>query len=257
MVSKSINLIFRAVQALLSFALLALLADIFANSEKQCATCWGAPPAPPRLEFAMFCVVFSLLSLVWVVYFVFYPMSRDFDVERQTANPDLDPRDAAAIAWFVGAGAVEMLNTIFFFSGAVAVAVVLGAHNCNNEEYTDSNPLTRGGKDTKRRCREAQAVTAFMFFAWLAWTATLLLPAWPRLFTRSGMKSSDHTSSSGTLVAGPMQAAPSGDEDAPPRYDGGPHVPINLRRFRSGRSGDRRKGHRNADGGPAIANIRG
>lgn len=255
MVSKSINLIFRAVQALLALALLALLADIFANSEKQCPTCWGAPPSPPRLKFAMFCVVFSLLSLVWVVYFLFYPMSRA-DVERQTANPDVDPRDAAAIAWFDEAGAVEMLNTIFFFSGAVAVAVTLGAHSCNNKEYADSNPLTRGGKDTQRRCREAQAVTAFMFFAWLTWTTTLLFPLWPRLFKSPGKESSDRTSSNGHPVAGPMQAAPTGDEDGPPRYEGGPHVPIDLRRFRRSRSGNRRDGHRSADGGPAIANTR-
>lgn len=52
------------------------------------------------------------------------------------------------------------------------------------QDYTESNHITNGSRDTKGRCREAQASTAFLWFAWAAWTASLF-------FTFLGARSGD------------------------------------------------------------------
>lgn len=41
------------------------------------------------------------------------------------------------------------------------------------QAYTLTNHITNGSFNTEKRCREAQASTAFLWFGWVAWVATL------------------------------------------------------------------------------------
>lgn len=41
------------------------------------------------------------------------------------------------------------------------------------QAYTTTNHITNGSPNTEKRCREAQASTAFLWFGWAAWVATL------------------------------------------------------------------------------------
>lgn len=69
--------------------------------------------------------------------------------------------------------ALDVLNVLFWFCAAVATAAYLGVHSCGNWGYTRTNHITNGSPDTEKRCREAQASTAFFWFGWAAWVATL------------------------------------------------------------------------------------
>jgi hypothetical protein len=42
-----------------------------------------------------------------------------------------------------------------------------------SQNYTRTNHITNGSPDTGKRCREAQASTAFMWFGWAAFVASL------------------------------------------------------------------------------------
>ena len=85
---------------------------------------------------------------------------------------------------------LDGLNVLFWFCAAVAMAALLGAHSCSNsvstvashfrsyltlfQAYTHRNHITNGSKNTHQRCQEAQAVTAFLWFGWAAFTASLI-----------------------------------------------------------------------------------
>jgi hypothetical protein len=49
------------------------------------------------------------------------------------------------------------------------------ALHCTNQfqNYTLTNHITNGSHNTEKRCREAQASTAFFWFGWAAWVATM------------------------------------------------------------------------------------
>ncbi|KAM0798092.1 marvel domain-containing protein [Usnea florida] len=72
----------------------------------------------------------------------------------------------------VGAVA-DGLSVLFAFAGGVAYAAKLGVHSCSRTSYTSTNSIINGGiKDNKigpvnlkHRCQEAQADTAFIWFA--------------------------------------------------------------------------------------------
>ncbi|KAF6228736.1 hypothetical protein HO173_011755 [Letharia columbiana] len=88
--------------------------------------------------------------------------------------------------------ALDALSVLFAFAGGVAYAAKLGAHSCSRASYTAHNVITNGGVDHAgntapgvnlgNRCREAQADTAFIWFAFAAFAAScaLSLLAWRR-----------------------------------------------------------------------------
>lgn len=43
------------------------------------------------------------------------------------------------------------------------------------QDYTLNNEITNGSGDPEKRCREAQASTAFLWFAWAGYSASWLL----------------------------------------------------------------------------------
>ncbi|CAF9942450.1 hypothetical protein IMSHALPRED_003687 [Imshaugia aleurites] len=83
--------------------------------------------------------------------------------------------------------ALDALSVLFSFAGGVAYAVKLGAHSCSRASYTAHNVVINGGVDKAgavgpavnlgNRCREAQADTAFIWFAFAAFCASCALSA--------------------------------------------------------------------------------
>ncbi|KAJ5924317.1 hypothetical protein N7466_008504 [Penicillium verhagenii] len=109
---------------------------------------------PSSINYTMFLSAFSLFSLFYLI-----PASY---------NPDWAFHPIIVIV-------VDALNTIFFFCAAIALAAKLGAHSCSNLSYTLSNEITNGSNNTGKRCREGQAVTAFLWFGWAGYMASTII----------------------------------------------------------------------------------
>jgi len=109
---------------------------------------------PSLVNYDMFVAVFSMLSLFYLIAIAF---KEQFTFHK-----------------FVPAG-LDLLNALFFFCAAVAMAAELGVHSCSNKGYTTTNHITNGSHDTAGRCREAQAATAFLWFTWACYMFSLFL----------------------------------------------------------------------------------
>ncbi|CAN9081737.1 unnamed protein product [Alternaria alternata] len=71
--------------------------------------------------------------------------------------------------------AMDALSVLFGFCAAVALPAYIGAHSCSNSAYTHSNSVLNSSANTEQNCRQAQATTAFLWFGWAAFVATLAL----------------------------------------------------------------------------------
>lgn len=111
---------------------------------------------PPIINYTMFAAVFAMLSLFYLI-----PATLN---ESFQFHPFL----------MVG---LDLLNTLFFFCGGVALAAYLGVHSCSNFNYTNNNFVTNGANNEKKRCQESQAVTAFYWFGFAAFAASTVLSA--------------------------------------------------------------------------------
>ncbi|KAI9374221.1 membrane-associating domain-containing protein [Aspergillus egyptiacus] len=109
---------------------------------------------PAIVNYTMFVVAFSMLSLFYLV-----PASINMD---WAIHPIL-------------VIIVDTLNMLLFFTCAIAFAAILQAHSCSNEDYTLNNEITNGSDNPEKRCREAQASTAFLWFAWAGYAASWIL----------------------------------------------------------------------------------
>jgi len=111
---------------------------------------------PSIVNYDMFVAVFGMLSL-------FYLIPATFN-EGFQFHPAL----------MVG---LDVLNTLFFLIGGIATAAYLGVHSCGNASYTTTNKVTNGSPNTSKRCHEAQASTAFLWFGFAAFAASAVLSA--------------------------------------------------------------------------------
>jgi hypothetical protein len=103
--------------------------------------------SPHAINFALFADVFAWLSLLSLL------------LVRATGFP----------VWSAVPLLLDACNTVFWFIASVALTVTLGgAHSCLDERYTRSNIITSGTVDPEKTCREAQAATAFFWFATVA-----------------------------------------------------------------------------------------
>jgi len=106
---------------------------------------------PSVINYDMFVAVFAMLALFYLIpatlkdSFVLHPML-----------PLI----------------VDALCTLFTFIAAVATPAYLHVHSCSNSDYVNSNIVTRGSSS---RCREAQASTAFFWFAFAAFLASTVM----------------------------------------------------------------------------------
>jgi len=145
MVSKALNLGMRAFQFLWTLLIMALVGNIIASAFAG---------NPSIINYDMFVAVFGMLSL-------FYLIPATFN-ESFAFHPLL----------MVG---LDALNTLFFLIAGIATAAELGVHSCSNGGYTRHNHVTNGSFDTKKRCQEAQASTAFFWFGFAAFAASAVL----------------------------------------------------------------------------------
>ncbi|MCJ1442691.1 MAG: hypothetical protein MMC23_003188 [Stictis urceolatum] len=134
----------RALELLWTLLIMALVGNMIHDSA-------GGDPA--IVNYTMFVAVFSMLSLIYLF------AAELFDIVLIPMLPML----------------VDALNVLFFFVGAVALAAYLGAHSCNNSGYTKSNLVTKTSGSEPKRCREAQASTAFLWFAFACYAASMVL----------------------------------------------------------------------------------
>ncbi|PSN73672.1 hypothetical protein BS50DRAFT_597151 [Corynespora cassiicola Philippines] len=144
MVSRALNLALRGWQFFCALIVMALIGNMI-------ATAYAGNPS--IVNYDMFVSVFGMLSLLYLIPTATFLDSFSFPVVNI---------------------ALDVLNAIFWFCAAVATAAYLGVHSCSNEGYTASNFITNGSPNREKRCREAQASTAFLFFGWAAFTATMV-----------------------------------------------------------------------------------
>ncbi|CCF57190.1 hypothetical protein KAFR_0C01970 [Kazachstania africana CBS 2517] len=76
------------------------------------------------------------------------------------------------LAWPLLLFTLDFLNFAFTFSAATALAVGIRAHSCGNQSYLDSNKIVRG---SGQRCREAQALVAFLYFSTAIFIAKMIM----------------------------------------------------------------------------------
>ena len=89
---------------------------------------------------------------------------------------------------------MDGLSVLFGFCAAVALPAYLGAHSCSNrvrnllrsfgahqlidiQNYTLHNGVTTSSPGLEQNCRQAQTATAFLWFGWAAFVATLIFSA--------------------------------------------------------------------------------
>ncbi|KAL8733916.1 MAG: hypothetical protein Q9181_003408 [Wetmoreana brouardii] len=102
---------------------------------------------PSIINYVMFVAVFAMLSLFYLIAAAFMESF------------------AIPIAMLV----LDALNTLLFLVGGIALAAYLGVHSCGRQSYVDNNKITNGSLNPKKRCREEQAVCAFLWFGFGAW----------------------------------------------------------------------------------------
>ncbi|KAL9104829.1 MAG: hypothetical protein Q9163_000277 [Psora crenata] len=139
-----INMTLRGLQFLWTLLTMALVGNMIAEATTG---------NPSIINYTMFVSVFALLSLFYLI--------------AATIN------EAFAITPIFMVVA-DALNTIFFFCGAVALAAKLDVHSCGNPGYLRSNGITNGAPNMSKRCREAQATTAFLWFGFAAFAGSLI-----------------------------------------------------------------------------------
>ncbi|EKG10094.1 hypothetical protein MPH_12825 [Macrophomina phaseolina MS6] len=141
MASRALHTAFRGLEFLWALLIMALIGNMIATSRAG---------DPSIVNYSMFVAVFSMLSLFYLI-----PASMGV----------FDPVPMAMVA-------LDVLNALFYFCGAVALAAYLGVHSCGNSDYTRSNLVTNGSPNTEKRCHEAQASTAFLWFGFACFVAT-------------------------------------------------------------------------------------
>jgi len=108
---------------------------------------------PSSINYAMFTSVFCML----VVLYGFAAAFVDFL--------------AIPIALIVA----DALATLFSFVAGVVLAARLGVHSCTNHSYLLHNSLTNGSTHRTQRCRELQASTAFYWFMFAGFAASVVV----------------------------------------------------------------------------------
>ncbi|KAL4737715.1 marvel domain-containing protein [Aspergillus similis] len=145
MALRGIQLGLRVWQFIWTLLIMALVGNMIAQS-------FAGNPA--TINYTMFVAAFSMFTL-----FYLFPASWNTD---WAIHP---------IILVI----LDTLNMIFFLTCAIALAARLECHSCSNQEYILNNVITNGSHNPEKRCREAQASTAFLWFAWAGYAASWVL----------------------------------------------------------------------------------
>lgn len=147
MVSKPVNMALRGLQFLWTFLILALVGNMIAEA---------IAGNPSSVNYTMFVAVFSMLSLIYLIATT---------VRESLAKPPMLPL------------LLDIVNTLLFFIAAIVLSARLGVHSCGNEGYINSNGITNGANNKSKRCHQAQAVTAFLWFGFISYLASTIFSA--------------------------------------------------------------------------------
>lgn len=150
---KMFNIASRGLQFLWTLLVMALIGNVIAEA-------YGGNPSV--INYNMFVAAFSMFTLFYLI-----PAT----IKEEWAMHPVLPL------------VLDLLNTIFFFCAAVATAAELRVHSCSNDAYVLTNKLTRGSGNPHKRCREEQATTAFL---WFAFASYLYSTVYSGLATRGG-----------------------------------------------------------------------
>jgi hypothetical protein len=142
---KVVQLGLRAWEFLWSLLVMSLIGNMIAEA-------FSGNPA--TVNYSMFCAAFSMFTLLYTI-----PASFNAD---WAIHP---------IIMIV----TDALNCVFFFCAAIALAAKLECHSCSNHSYLINNEITNGSYNMSKRCREAQASTAFLWFAWAGYMASVIV----------------------------------------------------------------------------------
>ncbi|KAL4884197.1 membrane-associating domain-containing protein [Aspergillus karnatakaensis] len=146
---RIIQLALRGLQFLWTLLIMSLIGNMIAEA-------YAGNPA--TVNYTMFVAAFSMLSLFYLI-----PAS---------VKPDWAIHPILLIT-------LDTLNMIFFLTAGIALAAKLECHSCGNQSYILSNEITNGSHNPGKRCREAQASTAFLWFGWAAyagsWVVSILM----------------------------------------------------------------------------------
>lgn len=104
-----------------------------------------------QVNFGIFASVFGLLTSSFYGVLAFF-----FD----------------AFAWPIILATFDLLNTLFTFAAATAIADAIHVHSCSNRDYLDDNRVCQG---SKARCHKAQASTAFLYFSFFVFLTSSVL----------------------------------------------------------------------------------
>jgi cytosine/uracil/thiamine/allantoin permease len=109
---------------------------------------------PTRLNYSMFAIVLAAFSLLYLIPATFI---------NRIAHP-------------VFTTFLDVINAIFLLCAGIALASSLGGHNCTDRPWLRFNTITNGGvRGSEKRCREADALTAFLWFASAAFAGSLVV----------------------------------------------------------------------------------
>ncbi|KAJ5816647.1 hypothetical protein N7447_008880 [Penicillium robsamsonii] len=142
---RGVQLGLRAWEFIWSLLIMALVGNMIAESFAG---------NPGTVNYAIYTSVFSMFTLFYLV-----PASFNLDWA-------LHP-----IIMIV----VDLLNCIFFFCSAIALAAKLECHSCSDHKYLARNEITNGSHNMEKRCREAQASVAFLWFGWACYMASVIV----------------------------------------------------------------------------------
>ena len=191
MISKPIDCIVRGTQALFAVVVVSLVGDIFANSY------WNQIPRgegnPSQINYPMFVGVWTLVCACYFFPTILRPPALNRPFLYATA-------------------CLDAMNTLFYVGGAIALTVAMNIHSCSNTAYTRGNKITKGAPNKTHRCREAQALTAFLWFNFLVFAVTTVFSVREIILETTGldaaMKKSSNRNNGGVemMAVGEMVA---------------------------------------------------
>lgn len=73
--------------------------------------------------------------------------------------------------------ALDAIATLLTFIAAVVLSAKLGVHSCGNRGYVTTNGYTNGSHNPGKRCHELQASTAFYWFLFASFAASMVMSA--------------------------------------------------------------------------------
>lgn len=142
-----LNVALRGLQLFFIVILTGLIGNVIATNLHAAATATAA------INFSMFVIVLGWLTSVYGIL------------------SDVIPRVAYPVALL----ALDVASTLFSLICGIVLAAKLKAVNCADTAGQPGDWIAYGSANDEKRCRQVQASTAFMWFMFAGFTASLVL----------------------------------------------------------------------------------